>query len=77
MGTVNNKEPGHMLLKKRPRVRFDINNAEHLGIARRFFQRSRWDGDGCPFKEVYPYQSVPDYIRSQIVSKFLGLETHG
>lgn len=63
------------MLKKRIRVKFDINDPKHLDIAKQFFERNRWDVEGCPFSEVYPYQSVPDYIRSQIVHKFLGIST--
>ncbi len=62
------------ILKKRDRVRFDIANRQHLAMARAFFETNTWGADGCPFQEQFPFQSVPDMIKTQIVHKFLKID---
>ena len=61
------------VLSTRPRIKFDISNKQHLKLAKNFFETGKWGSTGCPFKPEFPYQSVPDFIKTQIVLKYLGI----
>jgi len=54
----------------RQRVLFDFNNKEHVTRFRRFMTDNRWE-DGCPFELVWPYLSIPDMIKDQIIKNYL------
>jgi hypothetical protein len=62
------------VLKTRVRETFDISNKKHIKIARDFFENGSWGVSGCPFKAEFPYQSVPNMIKTQIVYKFLKID---
>lgn len=59
------------VLRSRAKEKFDLSNSKHIEAAREFFLNSSWGKDGCPFIEEFPYQSVPDMIKTMIVLKFL------
>lgn len=49
---------------------FDVNSAEDLKIALNFLQTGQWE-DYCPFAVDWPYTTVPDMIKTEVVLKYL------
>ena len=54
----------------RQRVIFEPNNKEHVAQFRSFMINNRWE-NGCPFELVWPYLSIPDMIKDQIIKAYL------
>ncbi|MFZ9611064.1 MAG: hypothetical protein ACO294_10220 [Methylococcales bacterium] len=54
----------------RQRVIFEPNNKEHVAQFRNFMINNRWE-NGCPFELVWPYLSIPDMIKDQIIKAYL------
>jgi hypothetical protein len=49
---------------------FDANNPVDLQLAYDFIQTGKWK-DGCPFVESWPYTTVPDMIKTEVILKYL------
>lgn len=62
-----------MVLQKRQRSAFDINNAQHVEMFKQFLANNTWGNQGCPFQLEYPWTSVPDMIKDKLIRQFLNV----
>lgn len=62
------------ILKKKHKVKFDINNDEHLMRAIKMIKSNSWGADGCPFSYTAPYLSVVDEIKDKMIERFINTE---
>lgn len=61
------------VLKHKVKRHFNIDNKTDVELFKQYLESSSWGKEGCPFELEFPFLSVPDMIKSQIVHKFLGL----
>lgn len=54
----------------KPKQFFDINNKQHIKLVQYYVENLSWGDDGCPFVCEYPYLTVPDMIKDQVLHKF-------
>lgn len=64
-----------MILQKRQRNTFDINNTQHVEMFKEFLTKKTWGAQGCPFQLEYPWTSVPDMIKDKLIRRFLNIAT--
>lgn len=53
----------------KPKRNFDVNSKEDIRIAKEFFDKWSWGGNGCPFTLEQPHLSVPEMMRERIIGK--------
>jgi hypothetical protein len=61
------------MMKVKPRVLFDANNKEHVECFKNFLINSRWPSS-CPFEVEYPWVSIPDMIKDELVRHYLKIK---
>lgn len=52
---------------------FNVNCNEDISVFKDFMEKNKWGSDGCPFNIKYPFLSVPDMIKTELLKKFLGI----
>ena len=62
------------MIYSKERVKFNVNNKQHVEMYRGFLENSYWGRTGCPFELEFPYVTIPDMIKDKLVHKFLKVE---
>lgn len=62
-----------MILNKPNKIRFDVNNPQHLTAYRNFYERGNWNPP-CQFELEAPYESIPSMITDKIIRKTLEIK---
>lgn len=62
------------MIYTKERVRFNINNKQHVEMYRNFLASNCWGRGGCPFELEFPYTTIPDMIKDKLIHKFLKVE---
>lgn len=58
-----------MPLRYRERRIFNPLNPSDLAEYKHFIDHAKWR-EGCPFKEEWPHNSVPDMIRTKLINQY-------
>jgi len=60
-----------ILIKKSPKIKFDVNSRKHVEHFRNFVITKAWGTAGCPYVCEFPFLNVPDMIQKKLVCKML------
>lgn len=60
-----------MLIKKTPKIKFDVNSRKHVEHFRNFVINKAWGIAGCPYVCEFPFLNVPDMIQKKLLCKML------
>ena len=52
------------------RKEFDPYNKDHLLAYKYFLDNNKWPG-GCPFHLMWPFESVPEMIKTKLISNYI------
>jgi len=65
------------MIHSKERVKFDVDNKEHVEIYRKFLETQSWrHSRGCVFELEFPYTTVPDMIKDKLIHKFMKVERY-
>ena len=58
----------------KPKVFFDANDKKHLTAYKKFLSEGTCGHDGCRFVLKFPYLTIPDMIKDELIHKMMGVK---